>query len=147
MKPIVYTKEFVQEHRTLIGTVGRYLIAGTIGAITNIGGLFILTEYVGLHYLISAGISFIVACGVGFTLQKFWTFRERSIEDIHIQAAGFLIISIINFFLNIALLYVLVEYVHIWYIFAQVIASGLIAVSSFLLYRRVVFMEKHNMVS
>ena len=103
---------------------------------------FIFTEYIGLHYLVSAGISFILACGVGFSLQKFWTFQDRSVESIHTQAAGYFVISTINFFLNIALLYFLVEWTHIWYILAQVIVSALIAVSSFILYRHVIFLVK-----
>jgi len=126
----------------IVETIGRYLVAGCIGAVTNLGVLFILTEYVGLHYLVSAGVSFVLACGVGFTLQKFWTFRDRSVEGIHAQAIGYFTISSINFFLNISILYFLVEWTHIWYIFAQVIASGLIAVSSFLLYRHVIFLQK-----
>ena len=142
MKSITLLKEFVLEYRILVETIGRYLIAGSIGASTNVALLFFFTEYVGLHYLVSASISFVLACCVGFALQKFWTFRERSVESIHTQAAGYFTISAINFFLNITLLYFLVEKIHIWYIFAQVIASGLIAISSFLLYRYVIFLEK-----
>lgn len=142
MKTIVSPKELFIQYRTLVGMVGRYLIAGIIGATTNITLLFIFTEYAGLHYLVSAGISFVLACSVGFTLQKFWTFRDQSVESIHMQAMGYFIISSVNFFLNIAMLYVLVEWVRLWYIFAQIIASGLMAVSSFLLYRYVIFLEK-----
>lgn len=134
----------IEEHRFLVYTIGRFIAAGSVGAVTNIGLLFLFTEYVGLYYLVSACISFVIACGVGFVLQKFWTFRERSIESVHAQAAGYFTISTINFFLNTALLYFLVEKMHIWYILAQVIASGLIAVSSFLLYRYVIFLKKSN---
>lgn len=146
MKSIIFKNEFVREYRALIGTIGRFLIAGSIGAVTNIGGLFIFTEYIGLYYLVSASISFVLACCVGFSLQKFWTFRERSIEGMHAQAIGFFVISGINFFVNIALLYVLVEKIHIWYIFAQVIVSACIAVSSFFLYRHIVFLKKGDVV-
>jgi len=137
-----FLKERVREYRVLVGTIGRYLFAGGIGALTNISLLFVFTEYVGLYYLVSASLSFILACCVGFLLQKFWTFQERSIESMHTQAIGYLTISTVNFFLNTALLYFLVEKIHLWYIFAQVIASGLIAISSFLLYRYVIFLEK-----
>ena len=146
MKYFTFLNEFAQGHRALIKTVGRFLVAGTIGATTNISGLFILTEYVGLHYLVSACISFVLAVCVGFSLQKFWTFRERSIEGVHAQAAGYFTISGINFFINIVLLYVLVEKLHLWYIFGQIIASALIAVSSFLLYRHVIFLQKGNVL-
>lgn len=142
MKSVTLLKELVLTYRTLVGTIGRYLIAGSIGTITNLGILFILTEYAGLHYLVSAGISFVLACGVGFTIQKFWTFRERSVEGIRAQAIGYFLISTINFFLNLTLLYFLVEKLHLWYMFGQIIASALIAVSSFLLYRHVIFLKK-----
>lgn len=137
-----FLMRYAEEHRALIYTIGRFIAAGSIGAVTNISLLFLFTEYVGLYYLVSAGISFILACCVGFALQKFWTFRERSLESVHSQAMGYFTISTTNFFLNLALLYFLVEKIHLWYIFAQIIASGLIAVSSFLLYRYVIFFGK-----
>ena len=140
MRSITFLKELFIKYHALVKTIGRYLVAGSIGAATNISLLFIFTEYVGLHYLVSSGISFILACGVGFSLQKFWTFRDRSVESIHTQALGYFTISAINFFLNIALLYFLVEWTHIWYILAQAIVSACIAVSSFLLYRYVIFL-------
>jgi len=136
--------EFFRENRVFIGTIGRYLVAGSIGAATNVVLLFIFTEYFGLYYLFSAALSFILACCVGFSLQKFWTFQDRSVEGIYTQATGFLTVSVINFFLNTALLYFLVEKINVWYILAQIIASGLIAISSFLLYRYVIFSEKSN---
>lgn len=142
MKPPAFLTKYIDEHRALIDTIGRFIAVGSVGAVTNIGLLFLLTEYIGLYYLVSAGISFILACGVGFVLQKFWTFREHSTESVHVQAVGYFTISTINFFLNTALLYFLVEKTHVWYILAQIISSGFIAISSFLLYRNVVFFVK-----
>ena len=132
----------IRTHRHLIDTVGRFLVSGSVGAGSNIGILYVLTEYVRLYYLLSACISFVLAAGIGFMLQKFWTFRDHSIERMHVQAAGFFAVTTINFFINIALLYALVQWVHVWYVLAQAIASILIAFGSFILYRHVVFARR-----
>ncbi len=126
-------------HHTIIKTVGRFLISGTLGAGCNIGLLYVLTEYARLYYLASACVSFVCAAGIGFALQKFWTFRDHSIERMHLQAFAFFSVTVGNFGINIALLYVLVEGLHIWYILAQAISSVLIACSSFFLYRYGIF--------
>jgi putative flippase GtrA len=41
----------------------------------NTGGVMLLTEIAGLHYLFSFAISSIVVMTVGFLINKFWTFR------------------------------------------------------------------------
>lgn len=124
----------------------RYLIAGGTGAAVNVGTLFLLTHYGGVYYLLSATVAFFLSYGVSFVLQKFWTFEERSTERIHGQAALYLGIFICTFFLNLGLLYLLVERAHIWYVFAQVFASGILAGMSFFIYRHVVFASKRERI-
>lgn len=136
------TTHSFQEYRTIAGVIGKFLVSGTIGAGVNLLILYVLTEYVGLHYLLSACVSFLIASSVGFVLQKFWTFTDRSADHVRRQAIGFFIVGAINLGLNIMLLAFFVETMHFWYMFAQVVASFLIAFSSFLLYRYVIFSRR-----
>jgi len=41
----------------------------------NTCGVMLLTEFVGLHYLLSLSLSSIVVMTIGFLINKFWTFR------------------------------------------------------------------------
>lgn len=117
----------------------RYLISGGTGAAVDFGLLFALTDWLGLWYLASAVIAFVVAFGVSFVLQKLWTFRDRATDRVKRQLAFYLAVALANLVLNTALVFVFVEYAGLYYLFAQFLAAGLIAVSSFFIYRRLIF--------
>jgi putative flippase GtrA len=50
-------------------------------------------------------------------------------------------VSLANLGLNTLIIYVLVEYLHIWYLFSAVMAGALIAFGSFFIYRHLIFKE------
>ena len=129
---------FLISHR-----VARYLMAGGAGASVNLAALYFFTEYIGFYYLVSVAVAFFIAFAVSFTLQKFWTFKDKSTDNIHGQALMYLIVSVsTNFFLNIGLMYFFVDTLRVWYILAQVISGGLIAMLNFIIYRNFIFRNR-----
>ena len=119
----------------------RYLISGGISFGTNIVILYLLTEYLGLYYLASVVLAFLVAFVVSFFMMKRWTFQDTSKEGVHQQMSIYLSVAVFNMLLNTALVYLFVEYIGVWYIFSQFIASLLIAVSSFFIYKYLIFVK------
>lgn len=63
--------------RQRMGEMVRYLVTGALGASLNVGVAVILTEYVGLNYLVSMTICSALVIVVGFFLNRSWTFRKR----------------------------------------------------------------------
>ena len=120
----------------------RFLIAGGIGAGVNVGVLYLLTGVLGVWYIASAVVAFIVSYGLSFVLQKFWTFQDASRERMHVQAGWYIAIALLNLGLNTGILYLFVHYGHIEYLIAQLITSLVIAGESFWAYRAV-FGAKH----
>ena len=123
-------------HRHMIG---RYLVSGGTATLLDIVLLYILTRFAHLWYLASAVLAFIVAFGVSFTLQKFWTFRDHATDGVHRQAGKYLAVSVFNLGLNTLLVYAFTDQLHLWYIFSQILAAGLIALVSFFVYKRFIF--------
>ena len=119
----------------------RYLISGGTAAAVDLVVLYILTDIFKVHYLLSAIFAFLVAFLVSFVLQKFWTFQDRSTERMHAQAAVYFVVAAVNLVLNTLFLYVFVDIFHMWYIAAQVVASGLIACESFFVSRYLIFRQ------
>ena len=76
--------------------VSFYIFSGGMGAVTNLGLLYILTDFVGIYYVISGIISFTCSVFVSFSLQKRLTFKDVSTENTHRKFISFTIISIIN---------------------------------------------------
>ncbi len=117
----------------------RFLISGGMAVATELIILYFFTDVVGLWYEYSFIIAFFGAFCVSFTLQKFWTFEDTKTEGVRKQASLYFGVAIGNLVLNGIALYILVEYMHLWYLFAQVLISAVIAIGSFLIYRAFIF--------
>ncbi len=121
--------------------IARYIIAGGTSAGTSITILFLLTHFAHVWYLLSAIVANIAAYMISFSLQKFWTFRNHSMDALKKQAFHFLIIFIINIITNTAFLYFLVEYAHIHYLISQIVSGIILAFINFFVYKYHVFAE------
>ncbi len=119
--------------------VFRYILSGGTAAFVNIGLLYIFTDVFGIWYLFSATLSFLVAFVVSFGFQKFWTFEDHSTDGLHGQAILYLFVALVNLCLNTAFVYMLVEFVHVHYVLAQIISGVVIACESFFVYRKFIF--------
>ncbi len=124
----------------------RYVISGGASVATNLLMLYVFTQFFGLWYMYSLLFAFVFAFAVSFSLQKFWTFADNRTKDIHIQASSYLFVTLVNLAVNAALLYVLVQFAGLWYVYAQVLIDALIAISSFFIYKFLIF-QKHDHVS
>ncbi len=119
----------------------KYVIGGGIAAFVDLFLLYILTDVFHFWYLHSAALAFLAAFFVSFYLQKFWTFRDNSNERIRKQMALYFAVGAFNLGVNTIGIYALVEQFGLAYIFAQIIMGAVIAVSSFLIYRFVIFRQ------
>ena len=120
----------------------RYLISGGTAAATNLTVFFLLVHFGHMYYLYASILAFAVSIAVSFTMQKFWTFRDKPLHDMHTQFARYLVVILSNLLLNTALVYFLVEHAGVWYLFAQILATAIIAVVGYFGYRYFVFRDR-----
>ena len=110
----------------------RYAMVGGACTLLNLVVLWLLTSVLGLHYLISTVISFFTLTPVGFWLQKALTFRTPR------AAAGFewpryFLTMGSSFAANLALMYVLVSLLGLWYLAASIVVTVLLLAANFLI--------------
>ena len=117
----------------------RFLVAGGLAFAVNIVSLYALTDFLHIHYLVSTVLAFLIAFNVSFILQKFWTFRDHSKDNVHVQLQLYLGMQLINLGLNATLMYIFVEYLHIWYVLSQTIIALILAVAAFLINKAYIF--------
>lgn len=129
---------FLQKYKQII----KYLIAGGTAALVDLSLLYFLTDIFGIWYLISASLAFAAAFFVSFFLQKFWTFRDGDKEVMYKQMGVYLTVALVNLALNALFMYVLVDGFKVWYILAQIMASGLIACESYWIYKILIFNKR-----
>ena len=96
--------------------VFRFLFSGGISLGTDLALLYLFTDIFGIWYLTSAVMAFILAFGVSFTLQKFWTFGDHSREDMRMQMGVYFLVAVVNLGLNTFLVYTFVELTSLHYI-------------------------------
>lgn len=133
MKSLVGAYEYIYRAPRVV----KYVISGGSGATVNLGTLFVLTHYVGIWYLLSSIIAFLISFFVGFTLQRTWTFNHRTSDGLVRHTSLYFAVVFGNTILNTVFVYSLVEFVHIWYIAAQFMSGILIACGSYFLYRKI----------
>lgn len=133
----------ILKHKVII----KYIIAGGTAATVDLSLLFVFTHFFKLYYLLSATLAFLIAFFVSFFLQKFWTFRDDSRDVMYKQMASYLLIALLNLAMNNLIMYLLVDKAKIWYMFAQVLAGGIVAMWSFLIYRFLIFNKPNNTVN
>lgn len=117
--------------------VVRFCTSGAVGFAVFYALLYVLTEKFGVWYLASSMIALVVNYSVTFVLQKFLTFNDRSTHVIGRQVILYSVMVSCFYVSNAALLYLLVEYLGYWYMFAQFLISVLLTVVSFLISRRI----------
>ncbi len=116
----------------------KFLIAGATGLSVNLG-VFHMLYVLGVPYLGGSIVSFFIAMVVGFMLQKYWTFEERTLGRARTQFMFYATLALCNLAVNTLIVYVLVERVNVHYLVAQTIGAGSVALVSYFIYRLYIF--------
>ncbi len=117
----------------------RYFISGITSAGFNIGLLYVFTDIVGIWYLYSSIIAFVLALFLSFGLQKFVVFKDSNVKNIHKQFSKFFIVAVLSVITNTVLIFICTDYLGIWYILSQIIAGFFVMIQNFILYKIFIF--------
>lgn len=120
----------------------KYCIVGGTAAVVDFSILFVLTDFLNVYYLISATISFIVSALTNYALNRGWTFCSNGKKRR--QLPIFFTIATIGLVLNNSIMYFSVEVLALWYIWAKVIATGIVLMWNFLGNKYFTFNKKFN---
>ena len=127
----------MQTKTSRLGQAVRFCIAGAAGVVAYYAALYGLTEYLKVWYIASAVIGFFLNTGLNFTLQKFWTFKNKETQMVGRQLVLYVAMTVSFLIGNTVFLYLMVHYLHIWYIGAQIILTVVISILSFIISGRI----------
>lgn len=120
----------------------RYCVVGALGTAIDLGSLYLMVEYLGFHIMVATTFAFLLAVVNNFLLNKYWTFQNQH-RNFTKQFVKFLLVSLCGFFLTMALMYVLVYVLVIWYLLAKAITSVAVLTWNFLLNKYWTFNDRH----
>lgn len=129
--------QFFFNHR--YARILKFLISGGSAAVVDLGLLYVFTDIFHIWYLLSAVLAFLAAFAVSFSLQKFWTFNDRSLDVIHKQLGMYLVLALFGLGVNTLAMYILVDHAGLHYLAAQILTSAFIAVGNFFAYKHFIF--------
>ncbi len=126
-----------------IATFIRFCMVGaTCGFLVHMCVLYSLTEFLGIWYFFSGVISAVVSITTVFLGNKFWSFRSRKLgKGALSEYWKFWLSSMVSITLQLALLFILVQYLVIWYMLAAAVSMLAGAALNFSFNRRWVFAD------
>ena len=84
----------------------KFCIVGAVGYVLNLA-VYAALIHVGLHYLLAATCSFLVAVTSNYTWNRIWTFRDRR-AGVAAQGMRFFAVAVASLGANLVVLHVLV---------------------------------------
>ena len=112
----------------------RFVIAGGGCFLFELAVLYILTEYCGLHYLISAGIAFTLSVIVNYILCVKWVFHAAKQKSIYATAI-FFGSSVFGLAINQFAMWLLVDVIGLYYMMAKIVATGIVTIWNYVMKR------------
>jgi len=109
--------------------LGKFCVVGAVGYLINLA-VYDALLHAGLHYLLAATCSFLVAVTSNYTWNRLWTFREQR-GHVGVQGMRFFIVSLAALGANLVVLHLLVVYGGLGRLLAQAIAIVLVTPLNF----------------
>jgi len=117
----------------------RYLFVGGAAFIVDFLSLFVLTDFFGIYYLISAAIAFILGLIVNYMLSISWVFNKRKLNKRHIEFGVFALIGIVGLGLNEVFIWFFTQDLQIYYLMSKILAAVIILFWNFFARKFILF--------
>jgi len=110
----------------------RYIIVGGLAFIVDFSSLFIFTEYLGIYYLISAALAFILGLIINYYLSVSWVFDKRTLNNRTLEFSVFTAIGIVGLGLNEIFMWFFTEELKLYYLISKIISAIIILFWNFI---------------
>lgn len=122
----------------LINQILKFGVVGGLAFVIDYTLLYILTEFLEVHYLISSVISFTVSVIFNYIMSIKWVFdvnRKQGIKEFVV----FVALSIIGLGINSLIMYLMVDIMSIYYMISKLVSTAVVMVYNFI--TRKIFVE------
>ena len=117
----------------------RYLFVGGAAFIVDFLSLFILTDFFGIYYLISAAIAFILGLIANYFLSISWVFNKRTLKNRHFEFGIFAVIGIVGLGLNEVFIWFFTQDLQVYYLISKIFAAIIILFWNFFARKYILF--------
>ena len=120
----------------------RYGFVGGLAFVVDFGLLFLLTNYCGVFYQVSACISFIAGLTVNYLISIAWVFnKSKSNNTALTDFLLFALVGVVGLGLNAVIMYACTELLGVYYLLSKIISTVIVFVWNFIGRR---YFSKHS---
>lgn len=116
--------------KKLIAQIIKFGLVGFLCFFIDYGIMVFLTEVVGVHYLLSSGISFTVSVIVNYILSLMYVFENEKGNRVK-EFVIFVVLSVIGLGINQLLMWFCVDILGIFYMISKIGATAVVMVYNF----------------
>lgn len=117
----------------------RYGFVGGIAFLVDFVFLYCLTEFVGLPYLVSAAISFILGLVTNYLLSTVWVFNQRVVANRSKEFIVFSVIGIIGLGFNELIMWFGSSVLPLYYLLSKIISTVIVFFWNFFARKYILF--------
>lgn len=123
---------FRRETDSMLIQLFRYGIVGGISFIFDFGALYFFTEFIGLPYLLSAAIGFMLGLAMNYLLSVGWVFHHSEPgKNSMAEFIGWFLIGIAGLGLNTFIIWFFTEFVNFYYLVSKIISTIIVFLWNF----------------
>lgn len=115
-------KYFKRNHKTSVQFI-TYTFVGGLAFVIDFAALWFFTDVVGIYYLYSAVISFILGLTTNYLLSINWVFSVRRVKNAKLEFGVFTFIGVLGLSLNEIVLWFFTEEQGLHYLNSKIIAT------------------------
>lgn len=116
----------------------KFCIVGGINTLITLFLFYTLNKILGVNYIFSTVIGYLIGMVNSYVLNKKWTFHDDD-KRVVFQFAKFALINSISLGINLFIMYIFVDKLHMDSMLSQICATGFSTISNFIGNKLVVF--------
>lgn len=135
-------KLFVEPTENVILQLFRYGFVGGAAFVVDYATLFVLTNNVGVQYLWSAAIAFVLGLVANYLLSISWVFRNRGSLSRWQEFLFFAVIGVVGLGFNELIMYACTGLMHIHYMVSKLVSTAIVFFWNFFARKYLLFTKK-----
>jgi putative flippase GtrA len=120
----------------------KFGLIGTFNFIIDLLIYLFLTRQLSFYYILAHVLAFLIANSISFLLNKNFAFEDRDNNKILAKYFKFLGLTIFSLIISATILFICVNYLKMFDIYAKIIGTIIAAVWNFISYKTLVFKRK-----
>jgi putative flippase GtrA len=118
------------------------MVSGGVAFVVDASLLYILTEWLGLHYLLSTLLSYSVGLLITYAFSILWVFDYRSVESRALEFSVFAVIGVMGLGLTSLCMWLFTSGLGFHYLWSKIITTIIVFVWNFIMKKFLLFRRR-----